>query len=30
MACADTIERLRQFLRELSPQARSLLIGEAA
>jgi hypothetical protein len=28
MAGADTIERLRQFLRELSPQARSLLIGE--
>ncbi len=28
MAGAETIERLRQFLRELSPQARSLLIGE--
>lgn len=28
MAGADTIERLRQFLRELGPQARSLLIGE--
>ncbi len=28
MARADTIERLRQFLRELSPAARSLLIGE--
>jgi hypothetical protein len=28
MAGADTIERLRQFLRELSPQARSMLIGE--
>jgi hypothetical protein len=28
MAGADTIERLRQFLRELSPKARSLLIGE--
>ena len=28
MAGADTIERLRQYLRELSPQARSLLIGE--
>lgn len=27
MAGAETIERLRQFLRELSPQARSLLIG---
>ena len=28
MAGADTIERLRQFLCELSPKARSLLIGE--
>jgi hypothetical protein len=28
MAGADTIERLRQFLRELAPPARSLLIGE--
>jgi hypothetical protein len=28
MAGADTIERLRQFLRELPPKARSLLIGE--
>lgn len=28
MSGADTIERLRQFLRELSPAARSLLIGE--
>jgi len=28
MAGADTIERLRQYLRELSPQARSLLIRE--
>jgi len=28
MAGADTIERLRQFLRELSPKARSLLVGE--
>jgi len=28
MAGAETIERLRQFLRELTPQARSLLIGE--
>ena len=28
MAGADTIERLRHFLRELSPKARSLLIGE--
>jgi len=28
MAGAETIERLRQFLRELSPQARSMLIGE--
>jgi hypothetical protein len=28
MADADTIERLRQFLRELSPKARTLLIGE--
>ena len=28
MAGADTIERLRQYLRELTPQARSLLIGE--
>ena len=28
MAGADTIERLRQFLRDLSPKARSLLIGE--
>lgn len=28
MAGADTTERLRQFLRELSPKARSLLIGE--
>jgi hypothetical protein len=28
MAAADTIERLRQFLRELSPKAQSLLIGE--
>ena len=28
MAGADTIERLRQFLRELSPGARALLIGE--
>jgi hypothetical protein len=28
MAGAETIERLRQFLRELSPRARSLLIGE--
>jgi hypothetical protein len=27
MAGADTIERLRQYLRELSPQARSMLIG---
>jgi hypothetical protein len=28
MAGDSTVERLRQFLRELSPQARSLLIGE--
>jgi hypothetical protein len=28
MAGADTIERLRQYLSELSPQARALLIGE--
>src|SRR3990167_9412247 len=28
MAGAETIERLRQFLRELSPQARALLTGE--
>jgi hypothetical protein len=28
MAGADTTERLRQFLRELTPKARSLLIGE--
>ncbi len=28
MAGADTIELLRQFLRELTPQARSLLSGE--
>ncbi len=28
MAGADTIEKLRQFLRELSPPARSMLIGE--
>jgi hypothetical protein len=28
MAGAETIEQLRQFLRELSPQARSLLIGK--
>ena len=28
MADADTIERLRQFLRELTPSARSMLIGE--
>ncbi|HZL31999.1 MAG TPA: hypothetical protein VFC54_13210 [Pseudolabrys sp.] len=28
MAGADTIERLQQYLRELSPQARTLLIGE--
>lgn len=28
MAGAETIERLRQYLRELSPQAHSLLIGE--
>ena len=28
MAGAETIERLRQYLRELKPQARSLLIGE--
>ena len=28
MAGADTIERLRQFMRELPPKARSLLIGE--
>jgi hypothetical protein len=28
MAGADTIERLRQFLRELTPQARALLTGE--
>jgi hypothetical protein len=28
MAGADTIERLRQFLRELAPPARALLIGE--
>ncbi len=28
MAGAETIERLRQYLRELSPPARSLLIGE--
>jgi len=28
MAGADTIERLRQYLRELPPPARSLLIGE--
>lgn len=28
MAGADTIERLQQYLRELSPQARSLLIRE--
>ncbi len=28
MAGADTIERLKAYLRELSPQARELLIGE--
>jgi hypothetical protein len=28
MAGADTIERLQEYLRELSPQARMLLIGE--
>jgi hypothetical protein len=28
VAGADTIERLQQFLRELSPKARTLLIGE--
>lgn len=28
MAGAETIERLRQFLRELAPQARAMLIGE--
>lgn len=28
MAGADTIDRLRQYLSELSPQARALLIGE--
>jgi len=28
MAGADTIERLQQFLRELSPQARGMLIAE--
>jgi hypothetical protein len=28
MSGADTVERLRQFLREVSPQARLLLIGE--
>jgi hypothetical protein len=28
MAGADTIDRLRQFLRELSPKAQTLLIGE--
>ncbi len=28
MSGADTVERLRQFLREVSPQARSMLIGE--
>lgn len=28
MAGADTIERLQEYLRELSPQARTLLIGE--
>lgn len=28
MSGADTVERLRQFLREMSPQARLLLIGE--
>ena len=28
MAGADTIERLRQFLRELAPQSRSMLNGE--
>ncbi len=28
MAGADTIERLQEYLRDLSPQARSLLIGE--
>ena len=28
MAGVETIERLRNYLRELSPQARSLLIGE--
>jgi hypothetical protein len=28
MAGAETVERLRQFLRDLSPGARSLLIGE--
>jgi hypothetical protein len=28
MAGAETIERLRQYLRELTPPARSLLIGE--
>lgn len=28
MAGAETLERLRQYLRELSPQARSLLIAE--
>ena len=28
MAGADTTERLRQFLRELTPKARTLLIGE--
>lgn len=28
MSGADTVERLRQYLRELAPQARTLLIGE--
>ena len=28
MSGTDTVERLRQFLREVSPQARLLLIGE--
>src|ERR1700693_2861942 len=28
MAGAETIEKLRQYLRELTPPARSLLIGE--
>ena len=28
MAGVETIERLRRYLRELPPQARTLLIGE--